>query len=203
MSYKPSKFGQLVKARPAQAAKELSRDLRGRSVTQVAEIHAVKRVTVYRWIEELRAAGHDVAEPRKQTQATTEFGRLLASSPKKAQARLVALFRKHRTVAQVAAVIEPAGPVGAQTVWGWLAELKEAGLPDPREGLPGAPSREPKHAITAQAESDPGAARAALRQAFRQGAVAGESTRAARLRAAKNLGVSEITVRRLSDRLGL
>lgn len=131
-----------------------------------------------------------------QFSPSTRIGAVIARDPKRAHAMLAELFAKLRTREAVA---EHEG-TDRRRVARWIERLKAQGYPDPREQV--APPRDTRpSSLSVEAERAPSRTRTMLRGLLRPRA--GESEGQARARAATELGVSEITVRRVAERVGL
>jgi hypothetical protein len=128
--------------------------------------------------------------------ASRGIGATIERDPAAGGAALTELFRRHGTVGEVARRKK----VAQSTVSRWLERLAELGQPDPRLEIEGArPPRPRRTALDEEAAADPAGVRRRLTRLLRP--QDGEGARQARVRAAAELGVSEITVRRVLAKL--
>ncbi len=130
---------------------------------------------------------------------TTTIGQLIAKDPKRAHAALVRLFEKHGDRRSVARSED----VPDSTVRRWIAQLIDAGLKDPRTKAKGvrAPREGARSPLLVRASERPREVRTELAAVLAPRE--GEGARQARVRAAEFYGVSEITIRRVAERVGL
>lgn len=130
---------------------------------------------------------------------TTTIGLQISKSPKLAYATLVRLFEQYRDLRGVA----NAEQVPDSTVRRWIEQLKAAGFKDPRIKAVGvkAPREGARSSLVTRAVEAPKTVRRELAAALKPRA--GEGARQARVRVAKFYGVSEITIRRVADRVDL